>query len=440
MWFLMDNSNFLKNQERNLILFVGKLYPHMIDAVREFAKEHQRTFRIGFLYDSKIKLTKKMIEMVQNASAIADVVIVCDTNSLTNIQEALLPYQNSLLAISCRGEDQIPMFSRIIPHVPYLKTPTSESLAWSSDKLLMRRRLRIHNKKIAPLYTIVSDGTQKTIQKIIERIGFPLMIKPSGLAASRLVTLCFHKEELEKTLQTVFRKLKRVHKETGGTWEPRVLAEQFIEGDMYSVDAYVTSRGKIHFCPFVEIKTGKQVGFDDFFGYRQMTPTKLGKESIQEAETAAEEAIHALGLRSTTAHVEMLKTEQGWKIIEVGARIGGFRHMLYEFSYGINHAMNDILIRIPETPIISKRVKGHSVAMKFFAKKEGILTKLSGIKKAQELTSFKKIYVNKNIGDQCTFAKHGGSSVFDIILFHEKRSELLADIRRLEQMISIDTE
>ena len=78
--------------------------------------------------------------------------------------------------------------------------------------------------------------------------------------------------------------------------------------------------------------------------------------------------------------------------------------------------------------------------MKFFAKQEGNLTKLRGVKKAQVLSSFKKIYINKKVGDRCTFAKNGGSSIFNIILFNTSRSALLADIRRLENMIEIQTQ
>jgi len=78
--------------------------------------------------------------------------------------------------------------------------------------------------------------------------------------------------------------------------------------------------------------------------------------------------------------------------------------------------------------------------MKFFAKEEGKLVKLGGIKKIQELKSLKKLYINKKVGDSCKFAKHGGSSVFNIILVNKDRSELLADIRRLEQTVDIQVE
>ena len=217
------------------------------------------------------------------------------------------------------------------------------------------------------------------------------------------------------------------------------VVQQFLDGQLYSIDAYVTSRGKVTFCPPVAVKTGQNIGFDDFFGYQQVTPTLLNKESIEEAECIAKKGIHALGLRSTTAHVELLKTEKGWKVVEIGPRIGGFRDQMYKKSFGINHTMNDILVRIPEKVSVPKKVLGHSAALKFFAKKEGILTKLTGIKKVQELESFDNIKINKKVGDRCMYAKNGGQSVFNIMLFNEDRSKLLADIRRLEQTIEIET-
>lgn len=421
-----------KKHEKDIILFVGKVYGHMMDAVHEYEKSTKKKFRLALLIDQK---TKKPTHV----ETFTDIVISCDMSSPLAIQKALLPYQDEIFVATCRGEDQITTFAKVIPHIPFVKTPTSESLLWASDKIWMRRRLFTYNKKITPAYTLVSNTDEQSMKQIEKKVGYPLIVKPTGLAASRLVTICYHRQELEKVLKVVLKKINQVYKETGGSGEPKVLVEQFMEGEMYSVDGYVTSRGKVYFCPMVHIKTGRAIGFDDFFGYQQITPTLLKKESIAAAEDVARQAVHALALRSTTAHIELMKTENGWKIIELGARIGGFRHMMYEFSYGINHTMNDILVRIPEKPVINKKIKGYTAAMKFFAKKEGRMTKLSGIKRIQELESFRKIYLNKKVGDTCTFAKNGGSSVFNIILFNKERSKLLADIRRMEQIVDIQT-
>ena len=132
-----------------------------------------------------------------------------------------------------------------------------------------------------------------------------------------------------------------------------------------------------------------------------------------------------------------MRTEDGWKVIELGPRIGGFRHEMYELSYGMDHSMNDMLIRIPKKPVLTKKVKGYTAVLQFYARSKGRLSALEGVNKARKLTSFSKINIKKKIGDMCDFARNGDDPVFDIILFNKNRSDLLADIRRLEQAITI---
>lgn len=421
--------------DKNIVLFVGNIPNSIIEDIRDYEKKNKLKLRIALLTDTreKAKLDPVCIDGI-------DICLSCDTQIHTKIEEVLLPYMKDLLCVSNREEKSIPQLARVIPNVPYLRTPTSESLMWAVDKLQMRRRMQAYDKKISPKFMVVHDAKRSTIRDIEEKIGFPLVIKPAGLAQSMLVSLSFHREELEKELRKTFRKIHKTYKDAGRTGIPTILVEQYMEGEMYSIDSYVTSRGGVHHCPIVHIKTGRSIGFDDFFGYRQMTPTLLTKESIHDAEQMTKSAIKAIGLRSTTVHTELMKSDSGWKVIELGPRVGGFRKMMYELAYGIDHTMNDILIRIPQKPHIPRKVKGYTTVMKFFAKQEGKLTKLTGIKKGQELESFKHININKKIGDRCLYAKNGGKSVFNITLFNKDRSRLLADIRRLEQMINIETE
>jgi len=423
----------------NIILFVEDVPKNFFNDLKKHAEStgDTRQYRVAVIRNEKNLLTKKDVDFFVKNKVID---IPCNLTSAESIQKALVLYQDELLAITCRGEVHVTAFAQIVPNVPYLRTPTSESLLWSCDKIKMRKRFRTHNKSISPNFLVVKDDSPDMIAKIKEKIGFPLIIKPSNLAVSLLVSICFHEEELERAIKKIFKKIHKVGEENGREETPRVLVEQFMEGEMYSVDAYVNSKGKVYFCPFVHIKTGRSIGFDDFFGYQQITPTLLKKTSIAAAEIVARDAVRALGLRSSTAHIELMRTEDGWKVIEIGPRIGGFRSDLYRLSYDINHTMNDVLIRIPRLPLIPKKVKGYSAAMKFFPKQEGVLTKLTGILKIQELASFKKVAVNKKIGDKCVHAKNGGQSICNIILFNPSRSELLADIRRIESTLEIKTE
>lgn len=401
-------------------------------SVRKYEAETGKKFRIMLIADSRVRPTKNLAD-----HADLDLFVSCDFSKPNKIVEALLPYQKQLVAISCRGENHLARFKEIIPYVPYLRTPMTESLSWASDKYEMRKRIRSYDSKLNPRYAVIEKNSKSERQRIITKIGFPMMVKPTNLSGSLLVSICYHEEELEKTIRQAFSRVKKAYLADGRLETPRLIAEEYMEGDMYSVDSYVNSRGVVYHCPLVRVKTAREIGRDDFYSYLATTPTALKSATIAKAEKAAEDTIHAVGLRSSIAHTELMKIDDEWKVVEIGARMGGFRHILHELSCDINHSMNDILVRIPRKPIVPKKCKGFACTMKWFAEKEGVITEMKGIKKLAELDSFHRIDLNKKIGDRAVFARNAGRSVFNLFLYNEDRSVLLADIRRIEQSVDI---
>lgn len=428
-------SGFDEAQERDMVLFVGSYLESQKRAMVKLMQVSGKELIAGVLVD-KAALRPHIAK--KNAKSDPTVITMrCDLSSDLSIQKALLSYRRRFIAVTCRSESNIPSFRKVIPHVPYLNTPTELSLGWTTDKIRMRQLLSRFDKAISPKFLVAHDASSETIGKIEKKVGFPLIIKPAGLAASLLVTLCYHREELESALTKTVRKMKSIYRKKHGRGEPRILVEEFMEGSMYSMDSYVNQRGVIYHTPLVHVRTGRAVGFEDFFGYMRLTPVKLKPQNAEPAKKVAEKAIEALGIRSVTCHIELMKTEDGWKVIELGPRIGGFRQEMYELSYGIDHSMNDILIRVPKKPIISKKVKGFTAVLQFYSKEKGRLVKIEGTIKIKKLESFKRISIKKKNGDMCDFARNGDDPVFDIVLFNKDRSKLLADIRRLEQATKI---
>jgi S-sulfo-L-cysteine synthase (3-phospho-L-serine-dependent) len=425
----------MKKPIKNIIAYVMGLPEGAAESIRRYERETKQKFRIMVIWDKDAPLKKSTADFPE-----ADIFLLVDFEKSVTVAEALAPYQDELRAITCRAESYISRFIEVIPHVPYLRTPTTESLMWATDKLEMRRRFSILAKPYTPKYAIVKSNTKAERARVIEKIKFPMIVKPTNLAQSLLVSVCYHEDELKRALTALRHTIDRVYVENGRTEAPRIIAEEFMEGDMYSVDAYVNSRGTVYFCPMVRVLTGHNKGHDDFFNYLHMTPTNLKSHSIQRAHEAAEAGIHALGLRNTTAHVELMKIDDVWKLIEIGPRVGGFRDKLHRLSCDIDHSLNDVLIRLPKKPVIPKKCKGFAATLKWYPKNEGRLVRLKGIKKIQELKSFVHISVSKKIGDRCTFAKNGGKAVFTVTLYNAERPKLLADIRRIEQAIDIQVD
>ncbi len=412
----MKRSKEIKS-EKDIVIYVMNIPEGAVDGIKELSTILGRKIRILHLVDSRVRKEEDM-----KRKEGVDFVVSCDFGKSAKLAEALLPYQHRLLAITCRSEQSMARFAEVIPDVPYLRTPNTESLRWASDKYEMRKRMKVYNPKITPKFTLVKENTKAERARIVEKIGFPMIVKPANLAASLFVTICYHEEDLEQTLNNIFRKINQAYKNDKRLEVPKVIAEEYMDGDMYSIDSYVNSRGRVHHCPLVKVVTGKKIGRDDFYNYLQMTPTIFKPATVEKARLAAEDAIHALGLSNTTTHTELMKIDDEWKVIEIGSRMGGFRHVLHSLSCDINHSLNDVLIRIPKKPVIPKKCKGYACAMKWFAAKEGTIVEMKGIKK---------------IGDKATFARNGGRSVFNLFLYNTERSKLLADIRRVEKLVEV---
>lgn len=421
----------MKKHTRDIIAYVMSVPSGAIESIRAYEKREKQKFRVMLIRDDSES------HVTGEDHPGLDIVVRCDFNKPAHIAEALAPYQNNLRAISCRAEAHISRFIQVIPHVPYLRTPSTESLRWATDKLEMRRRFKLLAPKYSPKYAVVRENTKQERKRLVEKIKFPMIVKPANLAQSLLVTICYHEEDLERSLSSAYRQIQKIYKENSRAEVPKLMVEEYMDGDMYSVDAYVNGIGTIYFCPMVKVVTGKNIGHDDFYNYMHLSPTGLKQGTIERAHEAASAGIHALGLRSTTAHVELMKVDDEWKLIEIGPRIGGFRHMLHQLSCDIDHSLNDVLIRFPKRPQIPKKCKGFAATLKWYPKKEGKITKLKGIKKCQELKSCVELKQLKKVGDRCRFAKNGGKAVFTLTLFNVERSKLLADIRRVEQLVDV---
>jgi len=206
-----------------------------------------------------------------------------------------------------------------------------------------------------------------------------------------------------------------------------------MEGDMYSIDSYITSTGTYYHAPPVRVFTGRNVGYEDFFGYMQITPANISSDEVKKAQITVERACDALELRSVTAHVELMQTSSGWKIIEIGPRVGGYRHNLYSSSFGINHVVNDMLVRADITPTMQTDSKGYTTLLKLYARTEGTLQSVDGKEILESLESFVSVKQDVHTGDAVKFAKNNGDPIYEVVLFNASYDVLMNDIAIIER-------
>lgn len=417
--------------EKRTILFVGGLGRTL---------EHLRAFCDVYHYDLAVIYHRKpgrLKERFRKRLGLCDYALPLADTSEEQIQKTLTPHINDIAAAVSATEKHIPFLQKVIPFLPDIPLPSVESLTWSTNKTEMRKKIAEFDDTLGPLYEVVENASDTTIRHLSQRMSFPLIVKPSGLSASMLVNKCANQEELQKVLNLLFEKIHSIYTKKKGRGKPSVIVEEFIEGRLYSTDVYVGTKENIIFCPFVQVTTGREVGQEDFFGYMQLVPSDLNTQDETEAKIISKKAIHALQLEHTIAHVELMRTDSGWKVIEVGPRMGGFRAILYKQSYNIDHKINEVLIRLGKEPFVPRKQQRYVVALKLYPNKEGILTRIRGIRKIRALSSYHSASKNKKNGKDVLFARHGGSSVVDVILANESKEMLLNDVKEVEKIVEI---
>ena len=422
---------YTKNK-KNIILFIWKITEEHVASIENLCKTLGTKYRISLLTYSKYDLPKELKEKV-------DIVLKTNLKSMASVETKLSAYKDQVVAIINRWESTMPLYGRLFEFFPYLHGPSVRSMRLASNKLEMRKAFIKYDKKITPTFMFVKDVTDKTIRQIKDKVGFPCIIKPIGLSHGRLVTVTYYEDELKSTLKKTFKKLYSSFKKSKVEHEPRLIVENFMEGQMYSIDGYVNNKGKVFFTPMIDIKTGKDAGYDDLFVYLETTPSMLTSSEIKDAQSVVHKGIYALGLRSTSVHVELIRTMKGWKIVELGARVGGWRNEMYRIAFGFDHKMNDYLIHLGKKPIIKSKPKAAVAKLKFYPKKVGTLISIGGFQTVKDMSSVVSVSQKKKIGDFCDYAKHGHEYVVTFIIKANTRAKLLGEVRKIEQIIKIET-
>ncbi|MDO8266196.1 MAG: ATP-grasp domain-containing protein [Candidatus Saccharibacteria bacterium] len=360
--------------------------------------------------------------------------VVCDFNDTYELTKILNDICEGQVILHCRLEEAIQDYQKVIALLNNPYTQTVESLELSTKKYKMRKAISSKYPEICPKFVQIESQFDLN-ESLIQNFKFPVIIKPNGLHSSFFVTKCNNYNEVEENVNDIFEKLKSVYEREYGTGKPSLVIEEFMEGEMYSIDAYVTHNNDYYFLPIIRVVTAAELGLDGYYSYRHIVPTDLNEEEIAKANKCAKKGMEALGLKSSTTHVELYKTPDGWKIIEIGPRIGGYRQELYLESFGIDHYYNDLLIHSGKEPIVTHSHEKHAAGLNIYADYEGTILSIEGVEEAQKLPSVVSLKCHVAVGDKAVFASNGGQFLVDGILSNQNKEELEADVATVRSLI-----
>lgn len=311
-----------------------------------------------------------------------------------------------------------------------------ESALAATDKYLMRNKFQSFAPSITPSFEIVQNWDQ--VLKFAQQAGYPVVLKPTNLMKSLLVTISQNEDELRHNFEITQIGLTEAYQKNGITHRsPQMIIEEFLDGPAFSVDLAVDSRGDIFSTSVIDLVMGKDIGLNDSFNYSRIMPSKFSSEQQEEIIQAAKQGVQALGLMNSAAHAEIILTKSGAKIIEIGARFGGYRPRMYEASLGLNlHQVELDLAFAQEISLIP--TKNHPCAVyEIFPEGEGTVASIENWEEAKQLPSVKTVKQSKNVGDMAGLSKNGYKCVAYFFLTHPDPDQFNKDRRFIEEQVRV---
>jgi biotin carboxylase len=199
------------------------------------------------------------------------------------------------------------------------------------------------------------------LSEIVQRVGFPAVVKPVDGSGSLWVRRVDDLHELRDYLS---RAGAGPLDDMGQRVGDRLLVESYIEGPEFSIEGYATSS-------HIEVVavTEKCLGPEPYFvEVCHVVDADLSTDHRTSLERTAVAAVRALGMGSGVFHLEARLTPSGPVVMEVAARLGGDRiHKLVSAVHGQD--LPEIMIRcLAGLPILPPVIEGLTrvAAAKFF--------------------------------------------------------------------------
>ena len=235
-----------------------------------------------------------------------------------------------------------------------------------------------------PWYFILSDPSE--LDEVMDKISFPCISKPTDNSGSRGVMLIHNSDELKKAVQYSSQNGR------GGS----VIVEEYLKGPEVSVEI-ITVDGQPHVLNVTDKLT---TGAPHFVEMGHSQPSILGEGNVKKIKDLAIRAVKAVGIQNGPAHVEIMLTENGPKMVELGARMGGdcITTHLVPLSTGINMMEATRRIACGETPDIEQKLKKGS-AIRYFNPPIGVIREIKRIEDALKIEGVREISFVKKVGD-----------------------------------------
>jgi S-sulfo-L-cysteine synthase (3-phospho-L-serine-dependent) len=224
----------------------------------------------------------------------------------------------------------------------------------------------------------------------LQKIPFPVVVKPTMGSGSVGVRLCYSATEVADHASAL---LRRKVNEKGLPLPEEVLIEEYLVGPEFSVETLGQTALGI---------TRKHVSPEPFFvELGHDFPAGLSSQIAASMVAVAQSGLCSLGLGWGPAHVEIRLTNDGPTIIEINPRLaGGFIPEIVRLALGVDVIRETVKLVAGEPVNLQPAYCEHASIRFLTPKQDGVITAIQGLEEAATMQGVVDIQAYRGVGDQ----------------------------------------
>lgn len=225
-----------------------------------------------------------------------------------------------------------------IPHRPLL------ALRMLTDKTLLKQHPPFLDRIARYLEYPLSTRTSEVLTDVIQKMTFPVVVKPSNAAYSAGVMRCDSPEELEHAIRNAASISRMMKLRTGNS---AILIEEYIDGIEYAIDGIIRS-GQVR-CLVIHEKWPRLHG--PTFHEEAYISFDANRPSISNSQLVAfaVETVTLSGLDNSPFHLELRHAGGRLVLLELAPRLAGSGASTYHLTkicngsdvFSILHSLNN---------------------------------------------------------------------------------------------------
>ncbi len=248
--------------------------------------------------------------------------------------------------VTAQMENPLILMAKLANEMGYI-FPTQIAVECSRNKFQMKKKFIEHGVPCANGYL-----TNSIDDALGKEISFPAIIKPADAFSSRGVFKVDNRSQIAELY------------DESAMWssDNSVILEEFMEGTEYNIEMIIW-KGNVS---IVQCTSKLITPYPRTVELAQIQPAILTEEQLEEIQRLMEKTVKSLGLDNCGGCCEIMYTNEGPKVIEMAARLGGdfVSSYLPEYSCGVNMDKALVEVSIGNDPLVTP-TKDHNCLVKY---------------------------------------------------------------------------